>query len=60
MDDDIELLFDNNRTWSQRMCEQAPAFFSRLAEQQAPRYLSGTLIPAAFAILALVANSLRM
>ena len=39
MDDDIELLFDNNRTWSQRMCEQDPAFFSRLADQQAPRYL---------------------
>ena len=39
MDDDIELLFGNNRTWSQRMCEQDPAFFSRLADQQAPRYL---------------------
>jgi len=39
MDDDIELLFGNNRVWSQRMREKDPAFFSRLAEQQAPRYL---------------------
>jgi carbonic anhydrase len=37
--DDIKLLFSNNRAWSQRMREQDSTFFSRLAEQQAPRYL---------------------
>ena len=37
--DDIELLFGNNLAWSKRMCEHDPAFFSRLADQQAPQYL---------------------
>jgi carbonic anhydrase len=37
--DDIERLVINNRAWSHRMLQADPAFFSRLAEQQAPRYL---------------------
>ena len=37
--DDVERLISNNRAWSQRMQEEDPAFFSRLAEQQAPSYL---------------------
>jgi carbonic anhydrase len=37
--DDIDFLFRNNRAWARRMCDDDPAFFSRLAEQQAPRYL---------------------
>jgi carbonic anhydrase len=32
-------LFDNNRAWSRRICEQDPAFFEKLARQQAPEYL---------------------
>jgi carbonic anhydrase len=37
--DDIKLLLGNNRAWSQRMRELDPTSFSRLADQQAPRYL---------------------
>ena len=37
--DDVERLISNNRAWSRRMQEEDPAFFSRLAEQQAPRFL---------------------
>ncbi len=37
--DDIDHLFRNNRAWARRMCDDDPAFFSRLADQQAPRYL---------------------
>jgi carbonic anhydrase len=37
--DDIDLLFGNNLAWSKRMREHDPAFFSRLADQQAPQYL---------------------
>ncbi len=32
-------LFDNNRAWSKQMTKQDAAFFRRLAEQQAPKYL---------------------
>jgi len=32
-------LFDNNRAWAAEMTRQDPEFFSRLALQQAPRYL---------------------
>ena len=32
-------LFANNRAWSQAMRDQDPEFFSKLARQQAPRYL---------------------
>ncbi|RRS02689.1 carbonate dehydratase [Aquabacterium soli] len=37
--DDIDLLLGNNKRWSQAMQQQDPAFFSRLAGQQTPRYL---------------------
>ena len=36
---DIEPLFANNRAWARRMLDDDPAFFSRLADLQAPRYL---------------------
>ena len=32
-------LFENNRNWAAEMTRQDPDFFSRLAGQQAPRYL---------------------
>ena len=32
-------LFDNNRAWAERVTRDDPEFFSRLARQQAPRYL---------------------
>jgi carbonic anhydrase len=32
-------LLENNRAWSEEMTRSDPAFFRRLAEQQAPRYL---------------------
>src|SRR3989338_403173 len=32
-------LFDNNRAWSKQMTQQDAAFFRRLSEQQAPKYL---------------------
>src|SRR5258708_23434396 len=32
-------LFDNNRAWSKQMTRQDAAFFRRLSEQQAPKYL---------------------
>ncbi len=32
-------LFERNRQWAARMRERDPEFFSRLAHQQAPRYL---------------------
>ena len=35
----LRTLFDNNRAWAKRMLETDPAFFDRLAQQQAPRYL---------------------
>jgi len=35
----LEHLFENNRAWSQRLQEQDPEFFRRLARQQAPEYL---------------------
>ena len=37
--DDIDLLLGNNKRWSQAMQQHDPAFFSRLAGQQSPRYL---------------------
>ncbi len=37
--DDIEGLLLNNRHWSERMQQNDPAFFSRLADQQTPRFL---------------------
>jgi len=35
----LEHLFENNRIWSQRIHEQDPDFFRKLARQQAPEYL---------------------
>jgi carbonic anhydrase len=37
--DDIAHLFRNNREWARDVTQQDPAFFSRLAAQQAPAYL---------------------
>ena len=39
MDTDIDVLFDNNRRWAQRVHEREPGFFTRLAQQQSPRYM---------------------
>jgi len=36
---DLGLLFDNNRHWAADKLAEDPAFFSRLASQQAPEYL---------------------
>src|ERR1051326_6652472 len=35
----LENLFANNRAWAEEMTRQDPAFFARLAQQQAPKYL---------------------
>ncbi len=35
----LQHLLDNNRAWAARMERQRPGFFSRLAQQQTPRYL---------------------
>lgn len=35
----IQLLLDNNRIWADRMEQQRPGFFSKLAHQQSPKYL---------------------
>src|SRR5436190_10266223 len=35
----LENLFANNRAWAEEMSRQDPAFFTRLAQQQSPRYL---------------------
>jgi len=35
----LDPLFDNNRAWSARCAAKDPEYFSRLARQQAPRYL---------------------
>src|SRR6476469_10621202 len=32
-------LFDNNRAWSSRMRENDPGFFTKLSQQQSPRFL---------------------
>jgi carbonic anhydrase len=36
---DLSHLFANNRVWAAEVVRQDPEFFSRLARQQAPRYL---------------------
>jgi carbonic anhydrase len=36
--DELDRLFENNRAWSKPMRDHDGRFFSRLAEQQAPRY----------------------
>ena len=35
----LKHLFDNNRAWAERMVSENPAYFSRLASQQNPKYL---------------------
>ncbi|SDJ77484.1 carbonate dehydratase [Billgrantia gudaonensis] len=39
MKQEIAALLDNNRAWSQRMCQEDPDFFARLSRQQNPDYL---------------------
>ncbi len=39
MSHSLKHLFDNNRTWAERMEREQPGFFSRLANQQSPKYL---------------------
>ena len=39
MSESLQHLFDNNRAWAQSMVQQDPAYFSRLANQQNPKYL---------------------
>src|SRR6185437_12787056 len=35
----IEQLLENNRRWSERIAEDDATFFTRLAEQQSPKFL---------------------
>jgi carbonic anhydrase len=35
----LQHLFDNNRAWAERMVSENPAYFTRLASQQNPKYL---------------------
>jgi carbonic anhydrase len=35
----LQQLFDNNRAWSRQLTQRDPAFFRKLSEQQAPKYL---------------------
>ena len=37
--DKLDLLFDNNRAWTEQVHAEDPEFFSRLSRQQAPEYL---------------------
>ena len=39
MSNSLQHLFDNNRAWAARMQQENPAYFSRLANQQHPKYL---------------------
>ena len=39
MSSSLQHLFDNNRSWAERMRREQPDFFSRLANQQTPKYL---------------------
>jgi len=39
MTNKLQHLFDNNRAWAAGMLKQDPAYFSRLANQQNPKYL---------------------
>ncbi len=36
---DIDNLLANNRAWADRICQEDPDFFTRLAQQQSPEYL---------------------
>jgi carbonic anhydrase len=35
----LDVLLENNRRWAEEVCSKDPHFFSRLARQQAPKYL---------------------
>ena len=39
MTNSLKHLFDNNRAWAARMVHENPEYFSRLANQQTPKYL---------------------
>jgi carbonic anhydrase len=39
MSDELQMLLQRNREWAERVKTKAPDFFSKLSEQQAPRYL---------------------
>ena len=39
MSQSLQHLFENNRTWAARMESEQPGFFTRLANQQNPKYL---------------------
>ena len=39
MDAEVDALFENNRRWAERVREREPGFFTRLAQQQSPRYM---------------------
>ncbi len=39
MDSDIADLFERNRRWAQATAEREPGFFTRLAQQQSPKYM---------------------
>lgn len=38
-DPTLDILLERNRSWADQMTDADPQFFSRLAQQQAPRYL---------------------
>ena len=39
MSNNLTALFENNRSWAQRMVQERPGFFEKLARQQSPKYL---------------------
>jgi carbonic anhydrase len=39
MNPDIEALFEHNRRWAEAAKQRDPGFFTRLAQQQSPRYM---------------------
>jgi carbonic anhydrase len=39
MSNNLTDLFENNRSWAQRMVQERPGFFEKLARQQSPKYL---------------------
>jgi len=39
MTNNLSHLFDNNRAWADRMKQERPGFFEKLARQQTPKYL---------------------
>ena len=39
MSNNLTALFENHRSWAQRMVQERPGFFEKLARQQSPKYL---------------------